>query len=437
MEREITKELLAFIQKSPSCYHVVANISKILEEEGYQKLLEGERWKLQPGGKYYVIRNASSIIAFRIPKFNYVGFMIAASHSDAPAFKIKSNPEMRLDNQYTKLNVEKYGGMICSTWLDRPLSIAGKVMVSTEEGIEERLFNVDRDLLMIPNLAIHMNREINDGYKFNAQRDMLPLFGGAETKETFNSFIAKNLQVEEEQILGMDLFLYNRMQGCLWGENNEFFSSGKIDDLECAFTSLKGFLKGNHPDTVQVLAVFDNEEVGSGTKQGAKSTFLFDTLSRINRSVGRDEEAYHMALASSFMLSADNGHAVHPNLPEKADPTNHPYMNQGVVIKYNANQKYTTDSVSEAIFKKICMSANVPYQVYVNRSDILGGSTLGNLANERVSVNTVDIGLAQLAMHSAYETAGTKDVLYMARVMEAFYQTCLKATDVGAYQIRL
>ncbi len=437
MEREITKELLAFIQKSPSCYHVVANISKILEEEGYQKLLEGERWKLQPGGKYYVIRNASSIIAFRIPKFNYVGFMIAASHSDAPAFKIKSNPEMRLDNQYTKLNVEKYGGMICSTWLDRPLSIAGKVMVSTEEGIEERLFNVDRDLLMIPNLAIHMNREINDGYKVNAQRDMLPLFGGAETKETFNSFIAKNLQVEEEQILGMDLFLYNRMQGCLWGENNEFFSSGKIDDLECAFTSLKGFLKGNHPDTVQVLAVFDNEEVGSGTKQGAKSTFLFDTLSRINRSVGRDEEAYHMALASSFMLSADNGHAVHPNLPEKADPTNHPYMNQGVVIKYNANQKYTTDSVSEAIFKKICMSANVPYQVYVNRSDILGGSTLGNLANERVSVNTVDIGLAQLAMHSAYETAGTKDVLYMARVMEAFYQTCLKATDVGAYQIRL
>ncbi len=437
MEREITKELLAFIQKSPSCYHVVANISKILEEEGYQKLLEGERWKLQPGGKYYVIRNASSIIAFRIPKFNYVGFMIAASHSDAPAFKIKSNPEMRLDNQYTKLNVEKYGGMICSTWLDRPLSIAGKVMVSTEEGIEERLFNVDRDLLMIPNLAIHMNREINDGYKFNAQRDMLPLFGGAETKETFNSFIAKNLQVEEEQILGMDLFLYNRMQGCLWGENNEFFSSGKIDDLECAFTSLKGFLKGNHPDTVQVLAVFDNEEVGSGTKQGAKSTFLFDTLSRINRSAGRDEEAYHMALASSFMLSADNGHGVHPNLPEKADPTNHPYMNQGVVIKYNANQKYTTDSVSEAIFKKICMSANVPYQVYVNRSDILGGSTLGNLANERVSVNTVDIGLAQLAMHSAYETAGTKDVLYMARVMEAFYQTCLKATDVGAYQIRL
>ena len=247
--------------------------------------------------------------------------------------------------------------------------------------------------------------------------------------------VAENVGVAEEDILGSDLFLYNRMNGSIWGANQEFMSSPKLDDLQCAFSSLKGFLAGENKDAVQVHAVFDNEEVGSLTKQGAESTFLLDTLNRINSALGRTQEDYLTAVANSFMISADNAHAVHPNHPQKSDPTNRPYMNEGIVIKFNANQKYTTDSMSAAVFKSICEDADVPYQVFTNRSDMAGGSTLGNISNSKVSLNTVDIGLPQLAMHSAYETGGIKDTYYLVKALESFYSTSIVQEECGVLTI--
>lgn len=437
MYQELSQELIDFIAASPSCYHVVSNLANLLKEAGFVELEEGKPWKTEAGGSYYVVRNLSSIIAFRLPQKGFCGFQIAASHSESPTFKVKTNPEMDSEGVYVNLNVEKYGGMLCSTWLDRPLSVAGRAVVKNGGGVETRLVNIDRDLLIIPNLAIHMNRDANDGYRYNAQTDMLPLFGDMSAKGKFMFAIAEHIGVREEDILGHDLFLYNRMRGTVWGSHDEFVSSPKLDDLQCAFASIKGFLESASRDSVPVCCVFDNEEVGSGTKQGAKSTFLLDTLERINAEMGRTHSEYLMAVASSFMLSADNGHAVHPNHPEKSDPTNRPQLNGGVVLKYNANQKYTTDAVSEGMFKYLCESAKVPYQTYVNRSDMLGGSTLGNLSNEKVSLNTADIGLAQLAMHSSYETAGVKDTWYMAEVMKTFFSASTEATSAGSYHIHL
>lgn len=435
MYRKVTEELLAFIEKSPSCYHAVSNMKKVLADAGFSELLEGERWSLKEGGKYYVSRNGSSLIAFSIPCRNFLGFQIMASHSDSPSFKIKENGEMEQDGKYIKLNVEKYGGMLMAPWLDRPLSIAGKLMVKEEGKIVTRLVDVDRDLVLIPNLAIHMNREVNDGYKYNPQVDMLPLLGDETAKGSLMGIIADAAGVQEEDILGTDLFLYNRMPGTFWGAHEEYFSSTKLDDLQCAFSSMQGFLQAKKSGSVAVHCVLDNEEVGSGTKQGAASTFLKDTLQRINEGMGRTTEEYHTALASSFMLSADNAHSVHPNQPGKADPTNRPYMNGGIVIKYNANQKYTTDAVSAAVFKEICNAAKVPFQTFTNRSDVAGGSTLGNIANTQTAMNTVDIGLAQLAMHSPYETGGVKDTWYLMQAAKKFFSFSVKSVGDGNYEI--
>lgn len=431
MFKQITNELLDFIQNSPSCYHAIDNMKNILDENGFCEISEGKAWDLKEGGKYYVIRNYSSIIAFKIPNKNFKGFNIVASHSDSPTFKIKENYQIEVDKKLVKLNVEKYGGMIFSSWFDRPLSIAGKVVVKEGNKFVSKLVNIDRDLVVIPNLAIHFNRNINDGYKYNAQVDMLPLYGGIDAKDTLMKLVAENVGVKEEDILGSDLFLYNRMKGSIWGANEEFISSPKLDDLQCAFSSLKGFLAGENENTVQVHAVFDNEEVGSLTKQGAESTFLADTLKRINGAMGRGEEDYLRAVANSFMISADNAHAVHPNFSQKSDPTNRPYMNEGIVVKFNANQKYTTDSMSAAVFKTICEDAGVPYQVFTNRSDMAGGSTLGNISNSKVSLNTVDIGLPQLAMHSSYETAGIKDTYYLVKAIENFYSYSIIQEENG------
>lgn len=326
--------------------------------------------------------------------------------------------------------------MICSTWFDRPLSIAGRVMVKAGDRVLTKRVAIDRDLVMIPNMAIHMNRDINSGYNYNAQIDMLPLFGAGNAKGCLKKLIAAAAGVSEAAILGSDLFLYNRQEGCVWGANNEYISCAKLDDLECAFTALKGFLSGQGERSASVYCVFDNEEVGSGTKQGAKSTFLYDVLQRINAAMGRAPEDFYTAIASSFMLSADNAHAVHPNHPDMTDKNNCVYMNEGIVIKTNANQKYCTDAVSAAVFKAICAKANVPCQCFHNRSDMAGGSTLGNLSNAQVSLNTVDIGLAQLAMHSSYETAGIDDLDYMIRGIEAFYNSSLAAAQDGDYIIR-
>lgn len=434
--QSINQELLDFLERSPSTFHAIANMEELLNEAGYVKLQEGEHWSLREGCGYYVVRNGSALIAFQIPRKDFSGYQIMASHSDSPTFKIKANAEIEVEKQYVKLNVEKYGGMLCAPWMDRPLSVAGRIVVQTAQGVETRLVHVDRDLMIIPNLAIHMNREVNEGYAWNAQKDMLPLFGGAGAKDGFMKLIAQTADVAEADILDTDLYLYQRVKGTMLGLNEEFIASPRLDDLQCAFASLQGFLAATPKDSVAVHCVLDNEEVGSGSKQGAASTFLKDILVRINHGMGRSEEEYRVALCSSFMVSADNAHSVHPNQTDKADPTNRPFMNQGIVIKYSANQKYTTDAVSGALFKALCKKAGVPYQTFTNRSDMLGGSTLGNISNSQVALNTVDIGLPQLAMHSPYETAGSKDTAYLVEAATVHFSSSVHATGNGSYKIK-
>ena len=418
---ETTEKLLDFIEKSPTAFQAVDEMQKRLTENGFEVLSEKEYWKLVPGGKYLVTRNNSALIAFCIPEKESRVFHIMASHSDSPSFKIKENPEIKVDNSYVKLNVEKYGGMLMAPWFDRPLSVAGRVIIRRNGGLEEKLVNIKRDLVMIPNLAIHMNREANNGVSYNPQKDLQPLFAAGNTDRTLLEIIAEQTGVKKEDIISHDLFLYNRMPGTIWGADKEFVSSARLDDLQCAFASMEGLLRAQNHESIAVHCVMDNEEVGSGTKQGAASTFLKDTLLRINMGLGRTYEEYLMTLAGSFMVSADNAHALHPNYTDKTDPTNHPVLNKGIVIKFNANQKYCTDAVSAAIFKELCTKAGVPYQTFVNRSDIAGGSTLGNISNTQVPMNTVDIGLPQLAMHSPYETAGVKDTEYLVRAAEELF----------------
>ncbi len=418
---ETTEKLLDFIEKSPTAFQAVDEMQKRLTENGFEVLSEKEYWKLIPGGKYLVTRNNSALIAFCIPEKESRVFHIMASHSDSPSFKIKENPEIKVDNSYVKLNVEKYGGMLMAPWFDRPLSVAGRVIIRRNGGLKEKLINIKRDLVMIPNLAIHMNREANNGVSYNPQKDLQPLFAVGNTDRTLLEIIAEQTGVKKEDIISHDLFLYNRMPGTIWGADKEFVSSARLDDLQCAFASMEGLLRAQNHGSIAVHCVMDNEEVGSGTKQGAASTFLKDTLLRINMGLGRTYEEYLMTLAGSFMVSADNAHALHPNYTDKTDPTNHPVLNKGIVIKFNANQKYCTDAVSAAIFKELCTKAGVPYQTFVNRSDIAGGSTLGNISNTQVPMNTVDIGLPQLAMHSPYETAGVKDTEYLVRAAEELF----------------
>ena len=435
MINQVNQELFSFIESSPTAFHAVETMKQMLDAEGYQQLLESRAWELQTGGKYYVMRNGTSLLAFRIPKREFTGFQVMAGHSDSPTFRIKENPEMETEGAYVKLNVEKYGGMLCSPWFDRPLSVAGRLIVKTDIGIVSRLVKVDRDLLLIPSLAIHMNRKANEEQKYNVQKDMLPLYAMADAKGSFQKIVADAAGVEVTDVLGSDLFLYNRVKGTVWGAEQEFISSGRLDDLQCVFGSLKGFLAAEEGTSIPMHCVFDNEEVGSSTKQGAASTFLQDTLLRICESLGKTPAQYRQLLASSFMISADNAHAVHPNYGEKSCPTNRPVLNGGIVIKYSANQKYTTDGVSAALFRMICQKADVPYQVFLNRSDMIGGSTLGNLSANQVPVNCVDIGLPQLAMHSPYETAGAKDTAYLVRAAKVFYESSVQETASGEYQI--
>ena len=422
MYEETTAKLLDFIKKSPTAFQAAGELRKRFLEEGYQELKEEEHWELQHGGKYFVMRNHSAIIAFSIPVNDSRRFHIIASHSDSPSFKIKENPEIPVNNAYVKLNVEAYGGMIMSTWFDRPLSVAGRMIVRKNGKIVEKMVCIDRDLLMIPSLAIHMNREVNGGYRFNVQKDLLPLYGNGGDKGTFMLMMAKEAGVRTEDILGHDLFLYNRMPGTVWGARNEFVSSPRLDDLQCTYASMEGFLRADKKRNIAVHCVLDNEEVGSSTKQGAAATFLKDVLFRIHLALGGTYEEYLMALAESFMISADNAHGLHPNYADKSDPVNRPVLNGGIVIKYNANQKYCTDGVSAAVFKELCREAELPYQTFVNRSDMAGGSTLGNISNTQAAMNTVDIGLPQLAMHSAYETAGVKDTEYLIHAAKVFYR---------------
>ena len=427
-------ELLGFIENSPSPFHAVEEISTNLENAGFTRLYEQDDWTLERGKGYYVCRNYSSVLAFRVPMEGLPAFNIVASHCDSPTFKIKENPQITT-GPYITLNTERYGGMIMSTWMDRPLSVAGRLIVREGSTYTQKLVNVDRDLLIIPNLAIHMDRNMNDGKKFNPQVDMLPLYALKDEGDGFMALIAKEAGVKEEDIIGHDLFLYNRQKGTVLGANNEFVCSAKLDDLQCAFASMKGFIAQENVKAMPVLAVFDNEEVGSSTKQGAASTFLYDTLNRVVEALGGDEGTYRKALAHSFMISADNAHAVHPNQPSISDPTNRPAINKGVVIKYNANQRYTTDAISAAIFKGMLDDMGISYQTFANRSDILGGGTLGNISNTKVALNTVDIGLPQLAMHSAYETAGVKDTEDFIRICEKFFGMKLNKVEDDRYTV--
>lgn len=422
MKKKSLQNLFTFIDESPTSFHAVANLEKLLDARGFLKLSERKRWKLEVGGEYYVNRNGSSLIAFTIPKEKPSGFHMAAAHSDSPCFKIKESPEIAVSDCYLKLNVEKYGGMILSTWLDRPLSIAGRIIVKDGEDLRSCLVNLDRDTAIIPNLAIHMNRDMNKGVEYNPQTDMQPIIGEASCKGQFLKQIAKEAGVKEKEILGSDLYLYNRDKCRLIGADDAFIAGPRLDDLECAYAGMTALADKTSKNYVNLCTVFDNEEVGSGTKQGAASTFLRDVLERISGALDIDGEEYRCLLADSFLISADNAHALHPNNPGKADETNRPVLNGGIVIKYHGSQKYATDAYSAAVMKDICNRAGVPFQSYANRADIIGGSTLGNIAMSQVSVNTVDIGLPQLAMHSALETAGAKDIDYLIEALRTFYE---------------
>lgn len=424
---EILKDLMNFLDSSVTMFHAINECEKVLKGSGYIYLPENEKWNIR-AGKYYTKRNSSSLIAFDIANGDY-HFQISAAHSDSPTFKLKDGPIIE-SNGYLKLNVEAYGGMIDATWLDKPLTLAGRVMVDTGCGIETRLVYIDKDLLIIPNVPIHFNREINKGFAFNNQVDMLPVFSAGNLSEAdFDKMLAKELGVKPESILAKDLYLVNRQKATVIGYDNELISSGRLDDLECVYTSLLGFIEAMNNDHINVFAVFDNEEVGSVTKQGAMSTFLVSTLNRINKALGKSDEDYYRAIAKSMLISCDNAHAIHPNHPELFDVKNRPVLNKGIAIKESANQKYTTDAFSRAILKKILDKNNIPYQTFANRSDIIGGSTLGNLSNTAVSMNAVDIGLPQLAMHSAYETAGAKDVEYAIEALRAFFETNIDIKD--------
>ncbi len=414
MDKKI-QDLVNFLNASHSVYHAAAYLADVLENAGYSCLSEAQEWNLIPGGKYYLVRGGTAVVAFRIPQSAPKGFMLSASHSDRPAFKVKENGE--LCGTYTRLATEKYGGMLMSTWLDRPLSVAGRLTVDTPTGIKNVLVDIDRDLALMPNVAIHMDRSANEGKSWNPAVDTICLLGSKASKGKLEQLLQEQAN---GQILGRDLYLYVRQKASVWGVEEEYISSAALDDLECAWGCTQGFLAAKETGNIPVLCVFDSEEVGSSSAQGAASDLLEGILARISKTLQLPLE---QLLAQSFMVSADNAHGIHPNHPEYADSANAPVLGEGIAVKFNANLRYATDGVSAAIFRKICANAQVPVQNYLNRADIPGGSTLGHISLNHVSVPTVDIGLPQLAMHSAYETGAVQDVLYLQNAMTAYYET--------------
>lgn len=418
---DISRDLIHFIAKSPSTFHAVRGIKAALLYAGFTEIREEDTWQIEKGGKYVVTRNGSALMAFTVPQEGAEAFHITASHCDSPTFKIKEDPEIA-DGSYVKLNVEGYGGMIMSTWLDRPLSVAGRLLVTENGHLAEKLVAIDGTMLVIPSVAIHMDRSVNQHKEWKVQKDMLPLYGMTGAKTPFMDVIAAAAKVKAEDILAHDLTLYSRVPAAIWGEEREFISSPKLDDLQCAFACFRGFTQGQKEKYISVYALFDNEEVGSATSQGAGSTFLANTLERLARSLGYSYDETMAMIARSFMISADNAHSVHPNHPEYADPVNRPVINGGIVIKYSAAQKYATNAFSAAYFKKLCKDHDIPTQTFTNHSDNPGGSTLGNISNTVIAMPTVDIGLPQLAMHSSYETAGVKDTAYLVDAVMKFYE---------------
>ena len=428
-------DLVEFLQESVTPFHAAATAESWLRAAGYTRLEEADYWNLEPGKGYYVTRNGSSVVAWRVPEHAIGGWRIVASHSDSPSWKVKND---RVENDgCRRLSVEGYGGMIMPTWLDRPLTVGGRVIVKTEDGIESRLVCIDRDLLVIPSLAIHFQRDVNKGHTYNPQIDMQPLWGPADSR-TLTDLVAEELGVDPADILDTDLQLVTRQTPTQIGPDGEFFMAPRIDDLECAATTLLGFLDAaaeTDSACAPVWAMLDNEEVGSSSRMGAESSYLRDVLDRIIEAVPHSGQAMPRALANSFMLSADNAHATHPNFPQKSDPCAPVRLGGGVVLKYNASQKYTTNAVSGAVFRAVCQKAGVPVQVFTNRADEAGGSTLGNLQSHTLPIPMADIGLAQLAMHSAVETASVADAEAMTKAVAAFYRVHLRALGDAPYTL--
>ena len=418
---DTVQKLFRFLDESPTCYHAAANAKAALTAAGAVELRESEQWKLEKGTLYVVERGDSALVAFRVPEGPFHGFLMAAAHSDSPTFKVRETAEAASAGNTLRLSVEPYGGGVWRGWLDRPLSVAGRVVIRQGDRLVSRLVNIDRDLLVIPGVAIHMDRSVNKGAELNPAVDLLPLLGCGKEPGAFRKLIAEAAGVREEHLLSTELFLYPRTKAVQTGLNGEFIVSPRLDDLQCVFGCLEGFLAAKPGGSLPVLAVFNNEEVGSNTRQGADSTFLTDVLERIAHGCGLDSEAWKAAVANSFMVSADNAHAIHPAHPEYADKGEFPVLGGGIVIKYNANQRYTTDAVSGAVFQAICQEAGVPVQRYSNRADLPGGSTLGNISTAHLSVPTVDIGLPQLAMHSVCETAGAADTDHLVKAMTAYF----------------
>ena len=417
-----SENVLKLLSRSPSVFHVVDNMEKAFAAQGYQELREGEPFAVVPGKGYYVKRNGSSIIAFYVPTEFQWGMSLAATHNDSPSFAVKPHPFLKKGN-VTVLNVEPYGGGIFYTWLDRPLSFAGRVYTIVGEEIHCNLVDIDQDLLVIPSLAIHMNRDVNNGYAFNAAKDMTPIFYVEPEFDTFEEYLKATCSLEGE-VLSLDLFLYVRENPRVIGPKQDLVLSPRLDDLSSAYANLLAFLVANRDKKagkISVFASFDNEEVGSLTAQGAHSDFLRSTVERMLVALGGDEEHRHMAIANALMLSVDNAHASHPNHMDKCDPTSIVNLNGGIVIKYNADQKYTTNAASSAYVKSLCLDLGQKFQEFTNRSDMRGGSTLGNISNAEVSILSADIGIAQLAMHSCVELCGLKDIEEMKNLLAAHY----------------
>lgn len=426
---ENIRGLFDFIAKSPCSLHAAQTVADRLTSAGFAELLESGAWELISGKGYFVRRNQSSIIAFRMPE-DVTGFMIGAAHTDSPCLKLKENMEITAEG-YTKLDGEQYGGMLLGTWLDRPLSVAGRLLVATETGTASVLVDLERDVLTIPSLAIHMDRSANEGKRWDVQKDMMPVLGKGQRE--LLPLLAEKAGVAREDILSFDLYVYNREPGKTLGVEEELILCPRLDDLMCVYGLLEGFLRAEQPKTVSMVYFCDNEEVGSMTRHGAMSTFLGDVMRRICAARGMSEVDFIRTVAQSLLVSADNAHGAHPNHPEKAALTNRPRLGEGVVIKYGA--RYATDGASSALLRKLLKDAEVPTQTFFNHSNIGGGGTIGNIVGTQVSMHAVDIGMAQWAMHSAAETAGGADVEHLIRAMEAVFSAKLTETAPETFVI--
>lgn len=428
-EVQLAQDLIDFIDDSPSSFHAVDNIKSALKKEGFVELSLRERWQIEKGKRYFITKNDSALIAFTvgIGELEEDGFKLVGAHTDSPTFRIKPNPEITVEGNYLKLNTEVYGGPIINTWLDRPLSLAGRVTLKSDDLMypEIRLVKINKPVLVIPNLAIHMNRKMNEGVELNKQKDILPLLSlindEFEKENYLVKILAKELDVDYKDIIDFDLFLYEYEKGSIIGLNNEFISCGKLDDLAMVHAGITALINSEVSKGTNVMVCFDNEEVGSRTKQGAGSPMLRTVLERIAISLGKDKEDFYRAVYNSFIISADMAHALHPNFIEKHDPVNRPIINKGPVIKINANQAYTTDADSNAVYEMVCKKAGIPVQKFVNRSDERGGSTIGPISWGYLDIRSVDIGNPMLSMHSVRELGGVFDHYYVTKSFEEFY----------------